>query len=141
MELKQILEQLAVASARMEAVVCIAGMLGDAGEIAEPLKAMLEELDAADFRSCFPDAPSSLLDALNDSDTFNEEFAGWVLATGKLGFAVKFATPVMTHYYNFGRSYCWSLYTTNWVYGDTLGDAVNTGLAWVAQQREREAKP
>lgn len=135
--MKKLYEQLSNATARMESLVCIGGMLGDGDSPAEPLQDLLEE-EPAVFRRCFPDAPSWLHKALDSREDAAEAFGEWAVTTGKLGFALKIATPKMTHHGSKSCRYSWGYYMTAWVYGDTLDEAVARGLEWVAESRAYE---
>ncbi len=137
--MKILYEKFADAMMRMEALVCIAGMLGDSGSVSEPLEELLRE-DAITLKRCFPDMPEWLEKALEDGKFAAEAFNEWAVACGKLGFALKVATPVINRTERGGRSYSWDHYDTTWVYGDTLDEAVLRGLAWVAERRMAERR-
>ncbi len=136
MDSRELLERLYDATARMEAIVCIAGMVTDEESAPGPVADLLDE-DVERFTRCFPDAPDWLTKAVDDGRDTTGAFIQWAVETGKLGFALKMATPVMKCHGN-SRSYTWGYYYTEWFYGDTLDAAVNNGLAWVEKCREAE---
>lgn len=136
--MKELFERFDEATARLEQVISIAGAIGGAcGDVARPLTDLLEE-DEDTLRKCFGDLPEWLIEEL-DSRAAGEAFAEWALRENKLGFVVQIATPVMEHHGD-SSSYSWGYYRTAWVYGDTFEDAVNAGLAVVAEQRTSEKK-
>lgn len=138
---RKLYERLEEATARIEAVVFIAGMLGDGDSIAEPLSDLLDE-DTATLKGCFPDMPGWLQEALDGHRLVADAFYEWAFTKGKLGFVVKIATPVMEHSSPTSSTYSWGRYMTSWHYGETLSEAVDQGLTWVAQRRLAEqSKP
>lgn len=134
---KRLNDQMEEATARIEVVLHIGGMVtGDS--LPEALDDLLHEDDQA-LESCFPDMPEWVKSALDTHGERQTAFADWVLDIGRLGFVVKFATPVMRNVDEDGcGTYSWSAYYTHWVYGETLEDAAQAGLAWVAQRRADE---
>lgn len=136
--MKQLFERLDEATARMDQVICIAGAIGGGCDaIADALTELLEEDDDT-LRKCFGEMPEWLTEELGGGDAAGA-FSEWALRENKLGFAVQIATPVMEHDKH-GATYSWGYYRTAWVYGDTFEEAVNAGLAAVAEQRASEKK-
>lgn len=129
---------LSEAVARMEVVICIAGMMTDIDCIPEPLQDFLSYEDEEAIKRCFPDAPPSVLACIGDTREFTGAFADWALQANKLGFLVQFATPVMTPWGDGANSYSWGHCNTGWVYGETLAQATKKGLQWVAKRRRAE---
>ncbi len=137
--MKTILSKIDDATIRMEQIILLAGMINDGYALSGPLRDFLDEEDSNVFQSCFPDAPAELLEEADDGDgLFSDHLFEWIQESGKLGFLIQFARPVM-RYSDSGMSaaYSWGYYATRWVYGDTLDAAVAKGLDWAA---EREAK-
>lgn len=134
--MKKLYERLADATLRMECVVLLAGMVNDGDSMADPLSNLLEEVDDKTLQECFPDMPAALLADRDDEELFRESFCWWASETGKWGFAVQFARPVMTLTKSGGASFSWGHYYTTWRYGDTLAQAVARGVAWA---KERDA--
>lgn len=135
--MKKLYERLEDATLRMECVVLLAGMLNDGSAMADPLRELLEDEDDDTLRQCFPDMPAALLADRDDEDLFRESFCEWANDTGKWGFAVQFARPVMDWNSKGDISvFSWGHYNTAWLYGDTLAQAVALGVKWA---REREA--
>lgn len=137
MNMKALYEQLFDASARIEQVICIAGAISAEYAISDPLHDLLDDGDR--LLECFDDLPDSLEESLGDSSA-GDEFAEWALDSGHLGFLVQIATPIMEHDGDDVVAYTWGCYRTRWVYGETFDAAVTAGLAWVAEQREREKR-
>jgi hypothetical protein len=135
--MKKLYQRLSDAEARLDVVVCIAGMLGDGDALAEPLEDLLEE-EPAVLRLCFPDLPDWVEQALDSRRDVAGTFAEWAVQEGRLGFAVKISTPVMRQSRPNSWSFSWGHYRTCWVYGETLEQAVQKGLEWVADRRKAE---
>ena len=139
--MEKLREQLADATLRMDAVLLLAGMLNNGDAVAEPLSELLaDDLDESDMQRCFPGIPPALLDEMDDEREFRDSFCAWAIDSGKLGFVVKFARPVMT--WNLqadAASYSWGRYNTAWLYADTLDEVMARGLEW-ADEREAAEK-
>ncbi|MBY0235793.1 MAG: hypothetical protein K2W93_12485, partial [Burkholderiaceae bacterium] len=95
------------------------------------LETLFEDLDA--FAKAFPDVPSDVADD-------NEEIKDWLMDRGTHGYLVKFATPVMRHLGDDATAFSWNSYYTHWVYAETMAEAIERGLKWVADRREVEMK-
>lgn len=132
---KELFERFDEATARLEQVICIAGAISACDAISDPLSELLDEDDDT-LQKCFGELPDWLTDELGTRDA-GGAFAEWALRENKLGFVVQIATPVMEHHGD-SSSFSWGYYRTAWVYGDTFDDAVNAGLAWVADERKKE---
>ena len=109
--------------------------------IPDDLYEFLTECDRDDFNGLFPDVDDddlwmSFAAATETNGGFaHEMLCEWFFEAGFYGFMVKFATPVTV-----GGIYSWGMYRTQWVYGDTVDEAMERGFKWVASQREAEAK-
>ena len=135
--MKKLYKRLDEATLRMDSVVLLAGMLNDGMAMADPLRELLESEDDETLQRCFPDMPAALLAERDDEDLFRESFCDWAYRSGKWGFAVQFARPVMDwSKRGDGASFSWGYYNTAWLYADTLAQAVARGVKWA---REREA--
>lgn len=131
--MKQLQERLTRAAVRMDALLLLAGMVNDGDAIAEPLRDLLDEQEDAALLRCFPRMPAGLLRLRDeDLDEWRAAFCDWATAAGALGFVVRFATPVLPSGDGSGS---WCRYTSAWLYGDTLDEAVERGLAWAAARR------
>lgn len=138
--MKKLYEQLDEYTLRMDAVVLLAGMVNDGDAMADPLRELLEDEDDETLQRCFPDMPAELLAERDDEDLFRESFCWWANASGKWGFAVKFARPVMTwNAAGDSSSFTWGRYNTAWLYGDTLDEVVRRGKQW-GMEREKTEK-
>lgn len=130
--MKAILEKLDNASARMERVILLAGAIASAAPLPDDLREFLGYEDEKTISAVLGDVPEAV--DLDDEDGVVE----WLANAGKLGYMVQFATPVMEARSNGMTSGNWGHYATQWVYGDTMEQAVETGLAWVETVRARE---
>ena len=77
-------------------------------------------------------------EAIEDNDF--AEGVIWLNEKVKLGFLVQFATPVMKHYTNGGAEFSWGHKRIEWIYAETIKEAIEKGLKWVATERENEKK-
>jgi hypothetical protein len=135
---KQLYEQLEQACARIEALIHIGGMVTDGDSMPDVVDDLLQEDDET-LAHAFPDMPAWVKEVLDDRHERGPAFAEWVHQDNKLGFVVKFATPVMRNVDGNGcGTYSWGHYYTQWTYGDTLEKATENGLAWVALRRAAE---
>ena len=132
-----ILEKLCDASARIERVIFIAGALGAGDVMSDDLNEYFDDEDQEDIAKCLGDIPDWVdLDARGYER--GEYVVEWLRDSKKLGFLVKFATPVMEPTGKNSRMFSWGYYNTQWIYADTLDDAVAKGLSWVEQRRAAE---
>lgn len=125
------------ATARIEQILHIGAMATDGDCFPTALEDMLQEQTDDDLERLFPGIPAEVMadfDAGSDPTGLLE----WLRYSGLLGFLVLFATPVMKHSPEGHSSYSWGMYGTRWVYADTLDDALQQGLAWVAERRAKE---
>jgi hypothetical protein len=133
---KEIAQQLEDVTARIEALIHIGGMLTDSERIPDSIREMLSELDGEQIDELFPGIPDWAIENSDDGDY--SDFTDWVYEQGRLGFLVQFATPIMRGDESC-RTYSWGCYGTRWVYAETLSEAVELGLKWVAERRAQEA--
>lgn len=136
--MKHIYDALSDATIRMDQMVLLAGMVNDGYSLPDPLRDLLND-DPEVLLQCFKDMPQ-LIASLEDVDAFIESFMHWAWDTGKWGYVIQFARPVM----EWGpdgnsASFSWGYYRTTWVYSDSLEGAVAQALEWAAAQ-EREEK-
>lgn len=75
-------------------------------------------------------------ETLSDSDSILE----WIGMTGKLGFLIRFDTPIRTYISDSTFSEGWGYYATDWHYGETFEEALEKGFAGVAKRRESEIR-
>jgi hypothetical protein len=135
---KQLHEQLEQATARIEALIHIGGMLTDPDSLPNAIERLLEEDDDT-LSHAFPDIPDWVKEALDDLAERGYAFFEWAHQNNKLGFVVQFATPVMRDVDgDGGGTFSWGHYCTRWVYGETLEEAAKRGLEWVAERRAAE---
>lgn len=79
--------------------------------------------------------PDRIEESIQDEDF--DDVAEWLYDKNILGFLVRFATPVMDHRQN-GASYSWGHKRIDWIYAETIDDALEKGLEWAASERNRE---
>lgn len=133
--MKLVMEKLFEATARIEQVIWIAGALAAGDDMAEDLQEFFQFEDDKTIERCFGPIPD-YVDF--DAHGFDEAISEWMSAIGEFGFLVKFATPVMKPSGRGSRSFSWGYYSTQWIYAETLDEAVEKGLAWVSECRARE---
>jgi hypothetical protein len=124
------------ATARIEALLHIGAMSTDHDCLPTALVDMLEDQGSSDLERLFPGIPAWVVEAFDTGDF--SEFVTWAHRHKRLGFLVLFATPLMKHISEGHIRYSWGHYATCWVYADTLDDALQQGLAWVAERRKKE---
>lgn len=57
----------------------------------------------------------------------------------QLGWLVQFATPIRTFSKGSGHSsFSWGRYYTKWIYAETFEEAVDAGLAWAGDMKEKD---
>ena len=132
-----LMDRLEQATARVEKTVYIAAAIGgDFGGISDELVDLFEE-DEGTMRSCFgDDIPGDLLAA--SGQHVAEAFGEWLSDTGRLGWLVQVATPVMTPRAGGTASFSWSRFCTHWVYAETFELALEGALSWVEERRAKE---
>lgn len=134
---KQLSRKLEQATARVETMIHLGCMVTDASSLPEALDDLLQDDDT--LVQAFPDMPEWVKAALDSRHERGEAFSEWVCQEEKFGFVIQFATPVMRNIDKNGcGSYSWGYYSTRWVYGETLEEAVTNGIAWVAKRRAAE---
>jgi len=130
--MREILEKLMDASARFEQVIFLPGALAAGDVMSDDLTEFFDYEDVETVESHFGKIPDWV--SLNDANDICE----WLSTCERLGFLVKFATPVMSPSGNGSRSFSWSYYSTKWIYAETIDAAVEKGLAWVKECRASE---
>lgn len=133
-------QKLNEADARIEQVIYLAGALAAVDSGVDALREFFEEEDEADIERLFGPAPD-YYDPDSRRYEKDESIHDWLVERGQLGFLVQFATPVMEVHPGGSRGYSWGYCRIWWGYGDTIEQAVECGLSWVAGVRaEEEAK-
>lgn len=135
-ELQQALEAEFI---RMEGLVLLAGMLGEGSDCAGPLADLLEE-DTEQLALCFPGLPAHVLQA-DDPRALREAFMTWAWSNSKLGFAINFSRPMKSRHGDGTMRFSWGIAHTTWLYGDTLDEALERGLAWAAEREAADCAP
>lgn len=135
--MKAYYERLSEATVRMEQMVLLAGMLSDGDSLPGVMSELLDE-DPDVQKRCFPDMPDEI-SSLNEADEFKEAFMHWAWSSNKWGFVVQFARPVM-RWDKAGTSadFSWGYYNTAWLYGDSIEEVVDRGLAWAKELEDEE---
>ncbi len=122
-------------AARIEEMVLLAGVLADES-LPDTVRDFFEDEEFETIEECFGKLPEHVKEDLEAGD--KEALPAWLMDSGKYGFLLKVATPIMTPTGKNSASYSWGYYTTKWVYGDTLDVALEAGFAFVAGQRKKE---
>lgn len=117
---------------RIEKTIYLAGMSGDGECFEDFTDAMCDDIRSRE--RIFGKTAKEIASIIGDNDP--QAFLDLLFEQDKLGFLVQFATPVMQD----GKSHSWGCYTTAWVYGETIEEAIENGFKWVAEQRQSEAK-
>jgi hypothetical protein len=123
---------------RIEKIIYLAGAVSDSGISVEDesfedfFYSMCDDIKSRE--RIFGKDDELLSSVIGDNDS--QEFLELLFERGKLGFIVQFATPVTQN----GQSYSWGCYTTTWIYGETMEEAIEAGFKWVEDQRQSEAK-
>lgn len=130
-------EKLEQATARIERIIYLAGAMAAIDRFPDDLNDFLNDEDDDTIAECFGETPDWV-----DLPLRGDESAVWVCEwlrdAGKFGFLVQFATPVMKPYSPTGRTFSWGYYSTKWIYAETVEEAIDKGLAWVAERRAKE---
>lgn len=136
--MKAIFEKLYDATLRMDRVIFLAGAMGGGDVLPDDLDSFLDE-DFEGIRECLGPLPDWLEGEINAGRHCRAEaFSEWTADEVMFGFIVQFATPVMTPIGKESHSYSWGYYNTKWLYGNTIDEAVEKGLAWAAERRKAE---
>lgn len=135
--MKTILSKLYDETARIERTILIAGSICCGDAFPEDLNDFFEEEDEKTIAGCLGEIPD-YVDLFAPNYERQDAIYEWLRDAGKLGFLVQFATPVMTPTGKNSRSFSWGYYSTTWIYAETIDDAVNQGLKWVAKRRRDE---
>lgn len=142
--LSDVTEKCDVEAARIDLSIFIGGVIA---ETFDGSLSFMNYLDSGDhdFLGCIPGIPDQLVaDLLEHEDDFEDaygRFIDWAKMSGKLGFALKFSTPVMTPLGDGSYAFTWSKTRSKWVYGDSFEEAIERGFEWVAQERKNEGAP
>ena len=125
-----VIQQLSDAVTRIDMVISIAGGLTAGDSLPDDLKDFLEQCSLSEIKKCLGDIPEYV-----DLRSY-EGIGEWLLEANKLGFLVLFTTPIINHLE--GSTFSWGYYTGEWVYADSIEDAIPKGIAWANAQRELE---
>lgn len=130
-----LLSQLSEETVRIDTLIHIGMSINDGDAMADPLLDFWndedEEVIDAVFPDCIAECPCSEV----------WEFAEYLFSNNKLGFLAKVATPVMrVDKTTRSTQFSWGHYIVSWVYGETLEEVAEKGLAWAAKIREEESK-
>jgi hypothetical protein len=136
---KQLNEQLEQATARIEQLIHLGGMVAAGDSLPDPIRDLLDEEDKT-LIEIWPDLPAWVMEVLSDRTEGPEAFSQWAHDSGTLGFVVEIATPVMRPLGDGACSFSWGNYYTRWFYGETLEEATKRGLVWVDERRADELK-
>jgi hypothetical protein len=136
--MRELAERFYEHSARIDQVILLAA-LADSPD-SEVVEDFIELAEEADLVRLFG---MSVADAEQVLEEGAELLYDWCSVSEKLGFLVKFATPVMKPMKSGGHMGSWNSFYTHWVYADTMDQALEAGFAWVAERRadEKDKQP
>ena len=135
--MKSILKKLDDVTARIQRTILIAGAISSSDVFSDDLDEFFDDEDETDIEKCLGKIPE-YVDLEAKSYERCDAIYEWLRESGKLGFLVQFATPVMTPCGKDSRSYSWGYYNTTWIYAETIDEAIEKGLAWVSERRRYE---
>lgn len=134
--MKALAEKLWEETVRIERIILIAGAMTD-GAFSDDLNEFLDDEDEKTIEECLGRIPD-WVDIDGHGYSRNDSVCEWLSDQKKLGFLVKFATPVMEKRGGGSRSFSWGYYSTKWIYAETLDEAVTKGMVWVKKRRQAE---
>lgn len=135
--MKKLLKRFDEETARIEKMILVAGAIYDDWSLQEELREFFEEEDFETIEGAFGQLPVFVRDDI-EQENF-EALIEWLIGQSKLGFLIRFATPVKEPLASgCGSRYSWGYLRTHWVYGDTLDQALENGFVWVSKQRDAE---
>lgn len=132
--MKKIINRFYDSNSRIEKMFLLAGVLADES-MPQDVEDFFTDEDFKTYKEIFGKIPGYVKDDMDDGGS--SALPAWLLDTGKLGFLVQFATPIMKQCGK-GATFSWGCYYTKWVYGNTLDEALKSGFKWVQEQREKE---
>lgn len=135
--MKALLEKMYDATCRIEKTIFLAGAMGATDNFASDLDDFFDDEDIENIEKCLGKIPD-WVDLDGRGYERAEGIFEWLRDSGKFGFLVNFATPVMTPTGKNSRSFSWGYYNTTWIYAETIEKAVDQGLAWVKTRRKAE---
>jgi len=137
MDLKKLCSKFCDETCRIEEIILLAGILADYS-LPDPARNFFENEEIETIEECFGKLPDYVKEATEEEDI--EVITEWLSDSGKYGFLMKIATPIMKPTGPKSATYSWGYYTAKWIYADTLDAVMNKGFAWVRKRREKERK-
>lgn len=131
---EKLAQRFADQTARIDKVVVLAA-LADSADV-EVFEDLLELAEAKDLVRLFGMPQGMAETMITDGDV--QELWDWCATSGRYGFLLGFATPVMKKRAEGHHSYSWGSFYSHWVYGDTWDEALEAGFAWVDERRAAE---
>lgn len=135
--MKKNLRRLNENNARIERVIYLAGAIAGTDTLTEDLVDFFDD-DIETVERCLGKLPSWMDPDDARTNELAEDICHWIYTTGRIGFLVQFATPVMEIQGGSCRRFSWGYYSTRWIYAETVDDAIDQGLAWVKERRLSE---
>lgn len=135
--MRALLERFDNDTARIDNFILLASVLAQGDSVPEVMENFLQDADEKRLSELFGPVPEYLKEDIEAGN--DEAIMEWLYESGRFGFLIEFATPVMTPSGSgTGARYSWGHYRMQWVYGDTLDAALDAGFAWVAGMRKKE---
>lgn len=135
--MKDLLEKMCDAPARIERLILLAGAMGSHDAFPDGLNEFFDDEDEETIEKCLGRIPDWVNIETSGHERYDAVFE-WLVDSNKLGFLVQFATPVMKPIGKNCRTYSWGHYGTEWIYADTLDEAIDKGMKWVKSCRRAE---
>ena len=130
------IDRLFGATAAIENVYWIGGLLAQDGEDSRLFRSFMEDLYEEDCVGLFPGAPDNVIEYMREEDFVG--VAEWLLQSGTTGFVLRVSTPVMEVVNDAHRNYSWALTHYGLIYGETFDAALDAAMLWVEGQRAKE---
>lgn len=130
------IDRLHEATAAIENVYWLGGLLAQDGEDSGLFRNFAEDLFEEDLVGLFPGVPDHVVEYMR-----GEDYAGvaeWLLQSGTTGFVLHVSTPVMEVINNKHHSYSLALTRYAYIYGETFDAALDAAMRWVEGERAKE---
>ncbi len=121
-------------TARINKTIYLAASSGQS--MSHDLYEFLTRVRPESIGRCLGEVPPEVFEAIETGNKreMNDPVASYLTESGKLGFLLLAATPVMLA----PGFYSWGYERTYWVYGDTMEEAIEEAFKFVSRCREEE---
>lgn len=120
---------------RIGAIIYLAGEAYDT-DGSDQFRTFCEDHDAAQLAKIFGEPSFAEIEEeeLEQTQLTLER----LIDSKRLGFLVKFETPIREWHDDSSFSCSWGYYRSQWIYAEQLEDAIDAGVEWARQQAERK---